>query len=477
MFAVVQQSSDLIDLSMKEFDWLSMLKIKKIKIKQVALFFTKESSYQKLRKNLDKANEKLKLVTKEHPDYKNTFEEFQKAKEKLEKYEKEPEEYKKIEHEKEKLIKKVTLKETLAFLIFVVVSICGLMWQKAENKRQEEERRKKYPKADVKKIQNFFEQEKTFADLSHAEEIKNKEIEDTMKSIVDLAKKENAIYLVYGENGIGKSSAMRKVLSETSNLQYLYIENGIEELTKYLVPDYDSKTSHFTIEEVIRQSLTDYGDYRRQMKEKRSENAIIVFDNTNKLEDEKFLKNFKDIIKITLVDNNRPVVFIFLSSEGKGPQILMRNMSRMRVTRIKEPSKQIAFDYFKKIGIPSEYHSELEKLTGSAFKYLNELSSIDRNLPKDEFIKTSKKNVHSKIQPEIREWLKIPEIVDVCCQILKEGSIDEKEFDNITKNDIKSIEETWQKKILKGNLFQIDEGNVVFQNRATKQYVKEYLKK
>jgi energy-coupling factor transporter ATP-binding protein EcfA2 len=465
---------------MKEFDWLSMLKIKKIKIKRVALFF-KESSYQKLRKNLDKANEKLKLVTKEHPDYKNTFEEFQKAKEKLEKYEKEPEEYKKIEHEKEKLIKKVTLKETLAFLIFVVVSICGLMWQKAENKRQEEEHRKKYPKADFKKIQTFFEQEKTFADLSRAEEIKNKEIEDTMKSIVDLAKKENAIYLVYGENGIGKSSALKKVLSTTPNLHYLYIDDGIKELVGKLVPDYDSNTSHYSLEEVLNQSLTEYGNYRREMKQNKEENfqdnAIVVFDNTNKITDEAFLSNFKDIIKIKLVDGYRPVVFIFLSSEGKGPQILMRNMSRMRVTRIKEPSKQIAFDYFTKIGIPSEYHSELEKLTGSAFKYLNELSSIDRNLPKDEFIKTSKKNVHSKIQPEIRELLEIEEIKKVCQEVISKGFISISEYNHITKNDVKSIEETWQKKILKGNLFQIDEGNVVFQNRATKQYVKEYLKK
>jgi DNA integrity scanning protein DisA with diadenylate cyclase activity len=149
----------------------------------------------------------------------------------------------------------------------------------------------------------------------------------------------------------------------------------------------------------------------------------------------------------------------------------------MRVTRIKEPSKQIAFDYFTKIGIPSEYHSELEKLTGSAFKYLNELSSIDRNLPKEEFIKTSKKNVHSKIQPEIREWLEIEEIKKVCQEVISKGFISFSEYNHITKNDIKSIEETWQKNVLKGNLFQIDEGNVVFQNRATKQYVKEYLKK
>jgi hypothetical protein len=35
----------------------------------------------------------------------------------------------------------------------------------------------------------------------------------------------------------------------------------------------------------------------------------------------------------------------------------------------------------------------------------------------------------------------------------------------------------WQQQVLKGNLFQVNEGELQFQNRATKQYVKEYLKK
>ena len=141
---------------------------------------------------------------------------------------------------------------------------------------------------------------------------------------------------------------------------------------------------------------------RQKDSEKFQENAIIVFDNTNKIKDEKFLSEFKDIIKISLVDGHRPLVFIFLSSEGKGPQILMRNMSRMKVTRINEPSKQIAMEYFQKLSIPTDFHLELESITGSVFKYMKELSSIDKNLSKDEFIKSAKRNVYSKIEPEIR---------------------------------------------------------------------------
>ena len=81
----------------------------------------------------------------------------------------------------------------------------------------------------------------------------------------------------------------------------------------------------------------------------------------------------------------------------------MRNMSRMKVTRIFEPSKQVALDYFKKLGIPNDCHDELERITGSVFKYMKEVSSVDKSLPKDEFIRISKKNVHLKISPEIRK--------------------------------------------------------------------------
>jgi hypothetical protein len=274
------------------------------------------------------------------------------------------EKFKELQSEKENLIQKVNWKENWALLtsiIVAIVAVVGLIFtyeehkrqeeehkrqeeehkRQEENKRQEEEHKKKYPKSNVEKVQAYFKERKISLDTKN--QIENAEIEDLMKNVVDLARRENSIYLVYGENRIGKSTTMKKTLLRNPDLDFLYIEKGIGELVKNLVFDYDSKTSHFTLEEVIDNALTDYGDYRRQIKEKQSENfkenAIIVFDNTNKIKDEIFLQNFKDIIKITLVDNKRPIVFIFLSSEGKGPSTLMVNMSRMKVYRVKEPLK------------------------------------------------------------------------------------------------------------------------------------------
>eukprot|EP01080_Neovahlkampfia_damariscottae_P011716 gene11716-5055_t len=342
--------------------------------------------------------------------------------------------------EKEEKIKDWNFWTKLGIIASIILAF-GTLWyfeetrkrEEEEERRRQEEHRKKYPKIDVELAQQLFEQ-KNLPSFSQ-EEITNKDIEDTMKKVVDLAKKENAIYLVYGENGIGKSTALKKTLSKIPNLHYIYIEKGIEELVKKLVPDYDSTTSHYTIENIIDNSLTEYGNYKREMRQKDSqkfqENAIIVFDNTNKIKDEKFLSEFKDIIKISLVDGHRPLVFIFLSSEGKAPQILMRNMSRMKVTRINEPSKQVTMEYFQKLSIPTDFHLELERITRSVFKYMKELSSIDKNLSKDEFIETAKKNVHSKIKPEITKWLikeTFLEIIQVCDLILKNGSISLNEY-------------------------------------------------
>jgi hypothetical protein len=364
--------------------------------------------------------------------------------------------------------------------LFATITLCtaGLIFKKQEEN-------KKYPESNVEKVEALFKERKIYLDPKN--QIKNTEIEDLMKNVVDLAKRKNSIYLIYGESGIGKSIAMKKTLLRNPNLDFLYIENGIDELVKKLVPDYNSNTSHFTLEKVIDNALKDYGDYRKQMKQKQpenfQENAIIVIDNTNEIEDEKLLQKFKDIIKITLIDNYRPIVFIFLSNKGKGPSVLMRNMSRMTVFHAKEPSKQFALDYFESHGIPKEYYSELEKITGSNLKYLIELNWIDKNLSKEEYLKSAKRLVHAKISPEIEKWLieeDYPEIIQICQLILQNGSVSKNEYSRIsrTEENLKIKREMgWQQQVLKENLFQVDEDGLQFQNRATKQYVKEYLKK
>jgi hypothetical protein len=45
------------------------------------------------------------------------------------------------------------------------------------------------------------------------------------------------------------------------------------------------------------------------------------------------------------------------------------------------------------------------------------------------------------------------------------------------KKNVEGRDINWQDKVLKGNLFQVDCGNLTFQNRATEQYVKEHLQK
>eukprot|EP01080_Neovahlkampfia_damariscottae_P007347 gene7347-11665_t len=263
---------------------------------------TYETSYQRNKRLLEESKkqikelkEKMKSSSKDTAEYKKLEEEFKNIQEDMK--------------EKEKEIKNWNLWTKLGIIASILLSI-GTLWyfeetrkkEEAEERRRKEEHRKKYPKIDVELAQQLFEEK--YLPSSSMEEITNKDIEDTMKKVVDLAKKENAIYLVYGENGIGKSTALKKILSKTPNLHYLYIENGIEELIEKLVPNYDSTTSHYRIEKVIGNSLTEYGNYRREMKQKDSEkfkeNAIIVFDNTNKIKDEKFLSEFKDIIKISL---------------------------------------------------------------------------------------------------------------------------------------------------------------------------------
>jgi hypothetical protein len=87
---------------------------------------------------------------------------------------------------------------------------------------------------------------------------------------------------------------------------------------------------------------------------------------------------------------------------------------------------------------------------------------------------------HLKILPEFEKWVdkKIyPEIIEVCKEIMKNESILIGDFKEITKVKRENFEGSWQEKVLQGNLFQKENGNLRFQNRATKQFVKEFLEK
>jgi hypothetical protein len=162
-----------------------------------------------------------------------------------------------------KFNQKFSWKELFSLFATIAVGISGLIFNHYENKRQEEEHKKKYPKSNVEKVQAHFKERKISLDAKN--QIKNTEIEDLMKNVVDLARRENLIYLVYSENGIGKSTAMKNTLLRNPDLDFLYIEKGIDELLETFVPDFCSK-SEYSLEKVIDNALTDYGDYRKQMK-------------------------------------------------------------------------------------------------------------------------------------------------------------------------------------------------------------------
>jgi hypothetical protein len=73
-----------------------------------------------------------------------------------------------------------------------------------------------------------------------------------------------------------------------------------------------------------------------------------------------------------------------------------------------------------------------------------------------------------------------PEIIQVCEEIFKNGSIGitASRFNELTKiesKEIKGRNGNWQENCLKGNLFQVARSTVFFQNRATEQFVREYL--
>jgi hypothetical protein len=198
--------------------------------------------------------------------------------------------------------------------------------------------------------------------------------------------------------------------------------------------------------------------------------------------DEKDLSKLKELEKL-LVDKFCPISFVLLASEGKGADFFMKNTVKMRITRLEEPAKQLAFDYFKKIGVKGDYFEELEDITGSNFEYLTEIAPINKDVGsyKYSFFYDVKRKVEAKIKQGITEWLdqkKYPEIKTVCDGIVKRGAITLKEFNRITKTEAKQINgrpTDWSGKCLKSRLFKVNENvlrepMVYFRNRATTSF-------
>lgn len=244
-----------------------------------------------------------------------------------------------------------------------------------------DKRNKEYPISTIGELALLFS---TFNIITETEnQVNNFEIERDVAQILNESLHYKAIYLVNGESGIGKSTAFQKVLNnikKSNSLNYIFIDNGFEELVEKIAPDFN-KDSKYPLFRVIRDALNQYSAYRKSRNLKK--NALIILDNTNKISKPNLMM-LKDIAKY-FVDKSQPIVFIFLSSEGKVPSFLMDNMSRITVMKLKEPSSQVAFEYFKKIGVNPSYFEKLENITGGAFKYLTQIPLIDPSMTENEF--------------------------------------------------------------------------------------------
>lgn len=327
--------------------------------------------------------------------------------------------------------------------------------------------------------------------IQNENEIRNIEMEKDIAEFLNQSLYHQSIYLIYGEDCIGKSTALRYVLNNDSSIDYIIIHplfNGIEKFANTLdldvkeLPRYSNNNSDFDkIIKTIKNSLMEYANYRKAQRLKK--NALIIIENSNRIPDNQLIL-LKNIAR-EFVEKSVPIVFVFISTEGKKPEILMKNMSRMIICRVKEPSKQVAFEYFKKIGVNPLYFEKLENFTGGAFKYLIDIPLIDKSLNEKDFFKNVRTNVYGKITPEISKFIysgKYPEILEISREILTHNSISVNKFHEIINNNVDRYQlytNLFKRsdEIKKGKLFQVLWTKVHFQNRAVKNFMKKYLKK
>jgi hypothetical protein len=120
---------------------------------------------------------------------------------------------------------------------------------------------KEYPKSNNEAIHALFSRSRHQI-VTPKNQIVNLEMEREVSRVIDDALKFEGIYLFYGENGIGKSIALQKMLRNRTSIHYVYVENGMKGLPKLLTPDYN-KDSKVDVYETIKEALLHYSDYRK----------------------------------------------------------------------------------------------------------------------------------------------------------------------------------------------------------------------
>jgi hypothetical protein len=142
-----------------------------------------------------------------------------------------------------------------------VVSTVGLDFTKKSFDITEKRFHNEYPIPNSEHLHSLFS---SFREqiVAPDNEIPNIEMENEITKVIDDALRFKGIYLLYGENGIGKSIALQKILRNRTSIHYVYIKNGMKGLPKLLSPNFN-KESKFDIFETIMEALNHYSDFRK----------------------------------------------------------------------------------------------------------------------------------------------------------------------------------------------------------------------
>lgn len=330
-----------------------------------------------------------------------------------------------------------------------------------------------FPEPSLLYVQRLFETEQRF---KLRNEIVNEEMEEIIMNVVDRAKNHLGIYLIQGEHGLGKSTALKKVLN-ASKIDFIYFsfQYGISELSKYLVPETKNKTKEFPFFDTLTDSLLLYARNKDApphiITNPLPGNSLVILDNVSVLPENEMKELL--ILSKKIIDERLPIVFIFLTSDQFGTSFLYKNISRMNVIELQEPSPKLAFDYLKKNGFDPSMFKDIENITGSVFKYLLDTKLVKFH-SKEQYLNDLKKIIDSRMK-ETTKWLKNDKIVEICRLILQNGSIDLNEFEsmvgNTDENPLKR-EEHWSVETFK-ETFEIQNGRIKLKNRAIERFIKE----
>jgi len=363
-----------------------------------------------------------------------------------------------------------------SLVVFEGIKLFGWIY---EQKVEKEKISKDFPTADPVYIDSLFSSPKLLKFKSAKNEVVNKEMNEIFRSTIERAKNHDGVSVVYGSSGIGKTTSLQYVLNNTAaSAFYFPVADGLFDVTAALVPEVIHKDPNtFQHIKTLGKALLEYGIWREG--KGITENSIVIIDNVEKIPVEE-LKSLKNLAS-SLIDSRSLIQFVFISND-KDPTQLLEGIPKLHSQRLAEPSSAVADEYLRRISVEADYIRDIEKITGTTFKYLTEVATIRRGLIRERFMAETRSLIHEKISLEISKYLDqeiYPEIMEICNLILESQSIPLSMFwritGNLEKDEIKR-EGYWSSAVLKKGLFLLDRGQVTFENRATREYVRNLIK-